>query len=235
MDISIYYIGYVTKKPEYNINSVDPLYLLISELNGFIEEKEGSKYLSISLRFNNNDVLVKFAEVWRGIKDQIKNINNGSVGEYAKDYMKIKFDSDDNLPLNKILKFCVLTIIIRNIFEKDDKYYPQIFLDACLYEMEMLEYDSIDISERIDINKSNDKSKECDTCYYWYFLDKNFSYQPHLCNGCHDLIQKAMSFIDVAIVFVKGNDYRIHFLYMSKDDSISIMHNSNLIDKKGTL
>ena len=61
--------------------------------------------------------------------------NNGSVGEYAKDYMKIKFDPDDNLPLTKILKFLVLTIIIRNIFEKDGKYYPQIFLDDCLHEI----------------------------------------------------------------------------------------------------
>ena len=49
--------------------------------------------------------------------------------------MKIKFDSDENLPLNKILKFRVLTIIIRNIFEKDGKYYRQIFLDDCLYEI----------------------------------------------------------------------------------------------------
>ena len=49
--------------------------------------------------------------------------------------MKIKFDSDYNLPLNKMLKFCVLTIIVRNIFEKDGKYYPQIFLDDCLYEI----------------------------------------------------------------------------------------------------
>ena len=103
LDINIYYIGYVTKKPEYNIDSVNPLYLLINELDGFIEEEEGSKYLNISLTHNNNDVLVKYAEVWRGIKDQIKKINNGSVGEYAEDYMKIKFDSDDNLPLNKIL------------------------------------------------------------------------------------------------------------------------------------
>ena len=92
-------------------------------------------YLYISLTFNNNDVLVKFAEVCRGTKDQIKKINNGSVGEYAEDYMKIKFDSDDNLPLNKILKFCVLTIIIRNIFEKYGKHYPQIFLDECLFEI----------------------------------------------------------------------------------------------------
>ena len=135
MGISIYYIGYVTKKAEYNVNSINPLYLLISELDGFIEGKEGSKYLNISLTYNNNDVLVKFAEVWRGIKNQIKKINNGSIGEYAEDYMKIKFDSYDNSPLNKILKFRVLTIIIRNSFEKDGKYYPQIFLDECLYEI----------------------------------------------------------------------------------------------------
>ena len=99
----------------------------------------------------------------------------------------------------------------------------------------MLEYDRIDISEGKDINKSNDKSKECDIRHYWYFLDKNVSYQPHLCNGCHDLMQKAMSFNDVAIVSIKCIDYIIHFWYMSKDDAISIMHNSNLIDKKGTL
>ena len=59
MDISIYYIGYVTKKPDYNIDSVNPLYLLISELDGFIQAKEGSKYLNISLTYNNNEVLVK--------------------------------------------------------------------------------------------------------------------------------------------------------------------------------
>ena len=135
MDISIHYIGYVTKKPEYNIDSVNPLYLLFSELDQFIEEKEGRKYLNISLTYNNNNVLIKYAEVWNGIKDQIKKINNGSGGEYAIDYTKIKLDSDDNLPLNEILKFRVLTIIIRNIFEKNGKYYPQIFLDDCFYEI----------------------------------------------------------------------------------------------------
>ena len=71
-------------------------------------------------------------------------------------------------------------------------------------------------------------SKECDICHYWYFLDKNFNYEPYLCNGCHDLMQKAMNFNDVAIVSIKGNDYRIYFWYMSKDDAINIMSNSNL-------
>ena len=130
MDINIYYIGYVTKKSEYNFDSVNPLYLLIRELDGFIDEKEGNKYLSITLTDSSNDVLIKYAEVRSEIKYQIKKINNSSVGEYGKDYMKIKFNSDDNLPLNKILKFHVLTIIINY-----GKYYPQIFLDDCLYEI----------------------------------------------------------------------------------------------------
>ena len=69
------------------------------------------------------------------LKIKSKKINIGSSGEYAKDYLKIKFDSDDNLPLNKILNFRILTIIIRSLFEKDGKYYPQIFLDDCLYEI----------------------------------------------------------------------------------------------------
>ena len=57
----------------------------------------------------------------------------------------------------------------------------------------------------------------------------------YLCNGCHDLMQKAMSFNDVAIVYVKGSAYRIHFWYMSKDDAINIMNGSNLVDKRGVL
>ena len=113
MDINIHYIGYVTKKPEYNIDSVNPLYLLIGEIDGFIEH---NKYLNIALTDSNNEVLRRYAEVWSGIKDQIKKVNNGLVREYGKDYMKIKFDSDNNLPLNTVLKFPILTIIIRDFF-----------------------------------------------------------------------------------------------------------------------
>ena len=86
----------------------------------------------------------------------------------------------------------------------------------------MLEYDRIDISEGIDINKTN-ASKECNICHYWYF----FNYKPYLCNGCHDLMQKATSFDNVAIVSIKGNSYIIHFWYMSRNDVINIMKNSN--------
>ena len=93
--------------------------------------------------------------------------------------------------------------------------------------------DRIDISEGIGFNKSN-ASKECDICHYWYFLDKNFKYETNLCNGCHDSMQKAINFNDVAIVSVKSV-YRIPFLYMSKNDAISIMNNSNLNGKSELL
>ena len=98
----------------------------------------------------------------------------------------------------------------------------------------MLEYDRIDISEGIDINKTN-ASKECDICHYWYFLDKNFNYESYFCNGCHNLMQKGINFNDVAIVSIKGNDHRIHFWYVSKDDAISITTNSSLNEKTGSI
>ena len=83
----------------------------------------------------------------------------------------------------------------------------------------MLKCDKIDISEEIDVNKTN-ASKQCDICHYWYFKDIGFKYKPYLCNDCHDLIQKTMNFNDVAIIYVKGSAYRIHFWYMSKDDQL---------------
>ena len=98
----------------------------------------------------------------------------------------------------------------------------------------MLEHDRIDISERTDANKTN-LSKECDICHYSYFKDIDFKYEPYLYNGCHDSMQKAMSFNNIAIVYVKGSAYRIHFWYMSKDDAINIINGSNLVDKSGVL
>ena len=94
----------------------------------------------------------------------------------------------------------------------------------------MLEYDRIDISERIDVNQTI-LSKECDICHYWYFKDIGFKYEPYICNGCLDLMQKAMTFNNIAIVYVKGNAYRISFWYISKNDAINITNGSNLVDK----
>ena len=72
-------------------------------------------------------------------------------------------------------------------------------------------------------------------CHYWYFKDIVFKYEPYLCNRCHDLIQKAMSFNNIAIVYIKENAYRIHFWYISKDVAINVMNGSNLVHKRGIL
>ena len=83
----------------------------------------------------NKKVLEKYTKLWDKTKYHIQTINAGKSGEYKKDYMRIKFNSDDDLPLNKILKLCMLTITVRSVFEEDGKYYPHIFLDDCLYEV----------------------------------------------------------------------------------------------------
>ena len=90
----------------------------------------------------------------------------------------------------------------------------------------MLEYDRIDFSEGVDVNKSS-ASKECDIFHSWYFKGIGFKYEPYLCNGCQDLMQKATSFNDVAIAYIKGSFYRIHFWYMSRDDAIEQMSRDN--------
>ena len=77
----------------------------------------------------------KYTKLWDKIKYHIQTINAGKCGEYEKDYMRINFNLDDDLPLNKMVKLCMLTIIVRSNFEKDGKYYPQVFLDDCLYEV----------------------------------------------------------------------------------------------------
>ena len=78
----------------------------------------------------------------------------------------------------------------------------------------MLEYDRVNISEGIGVDMS-DKSKECMLCHLWYFLDKNFSYGPYLCDGCYSIMQKCNKFKNIAIAHVKKSVYKIYFLYMS--------------------
>ena len=83
----------------------------------------------------NKKVLKKYTEHWDGIKNEIETINGGKKGEYVEDFMKIKFNRDDNLPLNELLKLDLLTIIVSCIFEEDSKFYLQLYLDECLYEL----------------------------------------------------------------------------------------------------
>ena len=144
----IYYIGYITIKKDgdcENIYSVNPLYLIIGKVDGYIEcnsteckfpeEKNKRKYLVFGSIDENKEVFKKDTELWDGIKNEIETINGGKNGEYGKDFMKITFNTDDNFPLNKPLKLQLLTIIVICIFEEDGKFYPQFYLDDCLYEL----------------------------------------------------------------------------------------------------
>ena len=134
-DINIYNIGYVTKKKIgncMNINSVNLLYLGITHANGYIEEKDANKYSVFDSTDKNKELLKKYSDVFNGIRDKIREINNNEC-DYEKDYMKIKLNSDDDLPLNKSLKFRLMTITIRHAFEEDGKLYPQVLPDDTLY------------------------------------------------------------------------------------------------------
>ena len=136
-NIGIYNNGYITiKKIDdcKNIHSVNPLYLLIDHANGYIKEKGVNKYLVFDSTNKNIELLKKYNEVFNGIRNKIKEVSSDEC-DYKKDYMKIKFNSDDNLPLNKQLKFHNMTVTIRSVFEEDGKLYPQVFLDDTLYEL----------------------------------------------------------------------------------------------------
>ena len=136
-DISIYNIGYIIiKKIDdcININSVNPLYLQITHANGYIEEKGVNKYLVFHSTDENKELLEKYNYVFNGIRDKTKEVCSDEC-YYEKDYMKIKLNSDDDLPLNKPLKFHLMTITIRSVFEEDGKLHPQVFLDDTLYKL----------------------------------------------------------------------------------------------------
>ena len=131
---NVHYIGYISKKPQWNFNIVNPLYLMINRIKGHFEEKDGDKYLIISSE--NGDIMQKYQEVFDRVKEIIKRINDYSYPiKYDDNYMKIKFNTNDNIILNKIISFLTITIIITSVTQKDGKYYPQLFLDDYLHEV----------------------------------------------------------------------------------------------------
>ena len=128
-NIFIYHVNYAGKHL---------LRLYIRGLDGYFteEKREGwsNKYLNITLTDSNDCVSINYANVWKVIRDDINKINNGVEGEYGKDLMKINVNSDDDLPLNKVMKFHVLTFVVRYVFKKGNEYRPHIFLTDCLYD-----------------------------------------------------------------------------------------------------
>ena len=94
----------------------------------------------------------------------------------------------------------------------------------------MLQYEKIDASERIDINKTS-LSKECELCHYWYFKDVGFKFEEHVCNGCHDLLTMAHSLKNIAILSAKGATFRCILMGISKNEGLKRLNNSVTYDR----
>ena len=128
--------------------------MIIGKTDGHIEESNGNNFLIFSSTDKNKEVLTKCTELWDEMKYLIQAINDSKVVEYGKDFMEIRFESEDNLSF-RILKLHMLTVIVRSVFEEDGKYYPETFLRRMFtWVIKLLQYDRIDASVGIDIKKN---------------------------------------------------------------------------------
>ena len=125
-----------------------------------------------------------------------------------KDSVKFRLNSDD-LPVGCEFKINTVTVVVNN--------------------------DRIKLSEGIDTTQNKLISRECWLCHFCFFLGKNFSHQWYPCNSCHDMSVKAMSMQNLAVIYIRGNAYRVNFAFMSRNDAYNSIRNANIIDEKGVL
>ena len=139
--VDIYYIGYVFDS-EYKTHSIKPFYLVINHLFGHTEEIEGSSDRYLVININNQKIINVFDKKWRFIEQRItsngiwKFVENEIIFNNAnnkiKEYNKLRFSSNLDLPLDTLIEFGALTLTISCVIEKDGKYYPEIYLDEGL-------------------------------------------------------------------------------------------------------
>ena len=120
-NILIYYIGYVTIKEYVKIYSVNPLYLIFRNVNGYFEEINKSKHLTLVPTNESKEKIKKYEELWSKIRDLIRSVTKNS-DDYDEKYMKIKFNSDDELPLNKVIEIPTITIVLRAVFHENSSF-----------------------------------------------------------------------------------------------------------------
>ena len=136
--VNIYYIGYVLEL-NYDYNTINPLYFVINCLIGYTKEIEGSsdKYLVVDKSIRNKDIISVLDMLWVSIEnkidDKINPIPNNYPNIKIKDFDKFRFNSETNLPLDTLIEFHSLVINVSCVIEKDNKYYPEIYLNECLY------------------------------------------------------------------------------------------------------
>ena len=122
-----------------NIDSANSLYLIFDNVDGYIkckstEESNENKYLIFASTDKNKKILEKYTELWIEIKNQMETISDGKPIKYGRDFVKIRFELDDDLPLGKILSIPMCIIAARSVFKRDNEYYPQAHLHEFLYE-----------------------------------------------------------------------------------------------------
>ena len=142
-DAVIYHIEYIIMKSldNENIDSGNSLYLIFNNVDGYIEcnstkESNEDKYLIFAPTDKNKEALDKYTELWDKIKSQIETISGGKPIKYRRDFMKIRFESNNDLSFGKILSISVYIIAVGSVFQKDNNYYQQVYLHECLYEYE---------------------------------------------------------------------------------------------------
>ena len=142
--VDIYYIGYVLE-PNDDINSISPLYLVIRHLFGRAEKIQGSSDSYLVVDENNKEAISVFDKLWKFIKDEINRLikRNDKItfvnaDNKISEYNKLRFNSDVDLPLDTLIEFHMLTIVINCAIEKVNKYYPEIYWDECLHKTDIL-------------------------------------------------------------------------------------------------
>ena len=113
---------------------VNPSYLIFSEVNGYFKENNENKYLTLVPTNESKEKILKNEGLWSKIKDLIRSVTKNS-DNYDEKYMKIKFNQDDEFPLNKMIEIPSIIIVLRAVSHENNKYYLQVFLDECLCKL----------------------------------------------------------------------------------------------------
>ena len=142
--VDIYYIGYMLEPDDY-VNSISPLYLVVKYLFGRVEKMQGSSDRYLFVDENNKEVINVFDKLWKFIKNEINRlikrndkITFGNADNKISEYNKLRFSSNVDLPLDALIELLMLTIVINCVIEKGNKYYPEIYLDECLYKTDII-------------------------------------------------------------------------------------------------
>ena len=108
--------------------------LIFNNVDGCIKESNGNENFLLASANKNKKVFKKYTELGDEIKNQIEAINGDNPVKHKKDFMKIRFESNDDLPLGEIISIPSMINFVTSVFQKDNKYYPQVYLQECGYE-----------------------------------------------------------------------------------------------------